>query len=162
MRASTHIKDKLVRTLLDKKTVVTRACLWSIPHDSGREDISLKIGRYKKPKFGRPDILDVEEPRSELTLNDAEFKALIEFVREHYEPFRRGVKAFIPLDTPFDEENAAQIRALFSIPEKHELVEFIVENNIIPDELAALLQQAERIRAIKEFETEDGQQRKRI
>jgi hypothetical protein len=107
-----QIKGKLVRTLLDKATVVTQACLWSIPHDSGREDIALKIGRYKKPKFGRGGAApEIKEPKSELTLNDEEFKALIEFVKENYEPFRHGAKAFIPLDTPYDKENAAQIRA---------------------------------------------------
>ena len=148
-----HIKGKLIHTLLDKRTVVTRACLWSIPHDSGREDISLKVGRYNKPKFGvSAESLDVEEPKSELTLTDAEFKELMEFVRENYEPFRKGVKAFIPLDTPYDKDNAAQIRALFSLPEKHKLVEFIVSNKIIPDELTTLLQQAQRVRAVREFE----------
>jgi len=149
-----HIKGKLVRTLLDKPKVVTRACLWSIPHDSGREDIALKIGRYKKPKFGvGGGTPEISEPKSELTLSDQEFKALIEFVRENYEPFRHGVKAFIPLDTPFEAENAAQIRALFSLPEKHKLVEFIISNRIIPEELSTLLEQARRVRAVKDFET---------
>jgi Domain of unknown function (DUF4263) len=148
-----HIKGKLVRTLLDKRTVVTRACLWSIPHDSGREDISLKIGRYKKPKYGvSAETLEVGDPKSELTLTNGEFKALIEFVRENYEPFRQGVKAFIPLDTPYDKETATQIRKLFSLPEKDKLVEFIVSNRIIPDELTPLLQQAQRVRAVKEFQ----------
>jgi hypothetical protein len=148
-----QIKDKLVRTLRDKATVVTRACLWSIPHDSGREDIALKIGRYKKPKFGSGgEAPEIKEPKSELTLDDEEFKALIEFVRENYEPFRHGAKAFIPLDTPYDKENAAQIRALFALPEKHKLVEFIVSNNIIPEKLSTLLEQARRVHAVKQFE----------
>ena len=148
-----QVKDKLARVLLDKPTVITRAVFWSIPHDSGREDISLKIGRYKKPKgmFG-PEAAEVEEPKSELTLTDVEFKALIEFVRENYEPFRHGAKAFIPLDTPYDKENASQIRALFSLPERHKLVEFIVSNEIIPEELSVLLEQARRVRAVKMFE----------
>jgi len=38
------------------------------------------------------------------------------------------------------------------LPEKHKLVEFIVSNKIIPEELAMLLQQAQRVRAVKEFE----------
>jgi hypothetical protein len=153
-----QIKDKLSRVLLDKPNVVTRAVLWSIPHDSGREDISLKIGRYKKPKpfLGR-EKPESETPKSELTLTDVEFKALIEFVREHYEPFRHGAKAFIPLETPYDKENAAQIRALFSLPEKHKLVEFIVSNDIIPEELSTLLQQAQRVRSIKQFEVMLGE-----
>jgi hypothetical protein len=148
-----QIKDKLARVLLDKPTVVTRAVFWSIPHHSGREDISLKIGRYKKPKkmFGR-ETPEVEDPKSELTLTDAEFKALIEFIRENYEPFRHGAKAFIPLDTPYDVENASQIKALFSLPDKHALVEFIVSNEIIPEELSLLLEQARRLRSVEAFE----------
>ena len=149
-----QIKDKLVCVLLDKPSVITRAILWSIPHHSGRADISLKLGRYKKPKpiVGR-EKLDCAEPKSELTLTDEEFKALIRFVQDNYEAFRHLTKAFIPLDTPYDKENAAQIRALFSLPEKQQLVEFIVSNDIIPEELSTLLQQAQRVRAVKEFET---------
>ncbi|MGI9086852.1 MAG: Shedu anti-phage system protein SduA domain-containing protein [Chthoniobacterales bacterium] len=147
-----HIKDKLATVLLDKPTVITRAVFWSIPHDSGREDIALKIGRYKKPKkmFGR-ESPDIEEPRSELTLTDSELKALIEFVKERYEPFRQGTKAFIPLDSPYEKENASQIRALFSLPDKQKLVEFIASNDIIPKELSVLLEQARRGRAVITF-----------
>ena len=34
--------------------------------------------------------------RANSRLDDEEFKALIEFLREHYEPFRQGVKAIYP------------------------------------------------------------------
>ena len=148
-----RIKDKLAKVLRHRPSVITRAVFWSIPHDSGKEDISLKLGRYKKPK----EMLDDEvpeslQPKSELTLDDEEFKALIEFLREHYEPFRQGVKAFIPLDKPYEKENAAQIRALFSLPDKQKIIQFILSNNVIPEDLAIGLQQAHRVRAIKEFE----------
>ena len=120
-----HVKGRLPKVLLNKPTVITRAVLWSIPHDSGKEDICLKLGRYKKPtetiNNESPESL---EPKSELTLNDEEFRSLIEFLRENYEPFRQGVTAFIPLDRPFEKENADQIRALFSHPAKHNLIQF--------------------------------------
>jgi len=92
-----QIKDRLSKVLRNKPRVITRAVLWSIHHDSGKEDISLKLGRYTKPK----EMLDDEEPetlqpKSELTLDDEEFKSLIEFIRDNYEPFRHGAKAFIP------------------------------------------------------------------
>ena len=148
-----QIKDRLSKVLLNKPRVITRAVLWSIHHDSGKEDISLKLGRYTKPK----EILVDEEPetlqpRSELTLDDEEFKMLIEFIRENYEPFRHGAKAFIPLDKPFETESAAQIRALFSLPDKHQIIQFILSNKIIPEQLAVGLEQAHRISAIKQFE----------
>ena len=148
-----QIKDRLSKVLRNKPRVITRAVLWSIHHDSGKEDISLKLGRYTKPK----EMLDDEEPetlqpKSELTLDDEEFKSLIGFIRENYEPFRHGAKAFIPLDKPFEPESAAQIRALFSLPDKKQIVQFILSNNIIPEQLAVGLEQAQRISAIQQLE----------
>lgn len=148
-----RVEGRLARTLLNKKTVVTRAVFWKIPHSSAKEDIRLKLGRYKKS-----DELDPDEepeslaPKSELTLDHEEFQALLRFLRESYEPFRQGVKAFLPLDRPFELENAEQIRALFSLPNKQEIVRFIVQNEVIPSELAAGLRQARRARAVREFE----------
>jgi hypothetical protein len=145
-----RIQGRLAKTLLNKATVITRAVFWKIPHDSGKEDIRLKIGRYRKT-----DDFDLDEepetlvPKSELTLDQEEFQALLSFLRESYEPFRQGVKAFLPLDRPFDRANAEQIRALFSLPNKHELIKFIVQNEVIPGELAAGLRQSRRARVIR-------------
>lgn len=151
---------RLARLLHRKAKVVTRAVFWKIPHDSGREDIRLKIGRYKRPDD--PDDeeqLDVAEPKSELTLDDAEFKALVAFLQESYEPFRQGVRAFIPLDRPFEPATAQQIRALFSLPDRRELVRFILKNDVIPEDLARGLQFARRSRALKQFEAMLGEDR---
>lgn len=43
-----HIEGRLTKVLLSKPTVVTRAVLWKIHHNTEREDICLKLGRYKK------------------------------------------------------------------------------------------------------------------
>ncbi len=149
----TNIKDKLIRILRDKPTVITRAIFWKIPHNSGGEDVRLKIGRYKKPKKmfedAQPETLD---PKSELTLDQEEFKALINFLQENYEPFKKGVKAFIPLDKPFEKENADQVRALFSQPDKSALVDFIISNNVIPQDLEVGLENAKRVNAVRAFE----------
>lgn len=155
--------DKLSKVLRDKPTVITHAVFWSIPHHSGTEDIRLKLGRYKKlPGVLYDQVPESLQPKSELTLDDEEFKALIEFLRKHYEPFRQGVKAFIPLDKPYEEENAAQIRALFSLPDKQKLIQFILSNDVIPEDLAAGLQQANRTRAIKQFEKMLAEDQKEI
>ncbi|HEY0857681.1 MAG TPA: Shedu anti-phage system protein SduA domain-containing protein, partial [Albitalea sp.] len=98
------------------------------------------------------ETVEVTQPKSELTLDNEEFQALLTFLQESYEPFRQGVKAFIPLDRPYDPANAAQIRALFSLPDKRQLVRFILSNDIIPEDLAAALQHARRARALKQFE----------
>lgn len=146
------VKDQLIQDLKIKKTVVTRAYFWKIPHNTKADEIYLKIGRYKKPADYWGEELENPEPKSELTLDGEEFLSLISFIQEHYEPFKEGVKAFIPLDKPFEKSNADQIKALFSLPDKQNLVDFILSNNVIPEELKLGLQTANRIKAIEEFE----------
>lgn len=148
-----RVEGRLAKVLLSKPRVITRAVFWKIPHNTEREDVRLKLGRYKKPQdFDLEEEPESLEPKSELTLDHEEFQALIEFLQQSYEPFKQGIKAFIPLDRPFDSENAKQIRALFSLPDKRQLVRFILDNDVIPGELAAGLRQAQRARAVHEFE----------
>lgn len=142
---------RLATVLKRKKTVITRALFWKIPHDSGIEDIRLKIGRYKLTD-DLEEVPETSQPKSELTLDHEEFQSLLEFLGDNYEPFRKGVKAFIPLDRPFEAENARQIKALFSLPEKGKLIDFILKNEVIPEELEAGLRQAQRLRAVKGYE----------
>lgn len=142
--------------LLDKPTVITKAVFWKVPHNSQVEDVCLKLGRYKKPK-NFISILDEEEleflePKSELTLTHEELKSLIDFLQQNYEPFSKGIKAFIPLDHPFDSENANQIKALFSLPNKVDVIKFILDNNIISSELVLGLRHSQRLKAITKFE----------
>lgn len=149
-----RVEGRLARILRNKPTVVTRAVFWKIPHNTAQEDIRLKLGRYKKPQeFDEDEEVELSDPKSELTLDQEEFQALIDFLSKNYEPFKQGVKAFIPLDRPFDPENAQEIRALFSLPNKRDLVRFILDNDVIPDELAAGLRQAHRARSVREFDS---------
>src|SRR5574344_498447 len=99
------VNGQLIKVLKDKVTVITRAIFWKIPHDTKEDEIYLKIGRYKKPKnwLATEDPENLE-PKSELTLDGEEFANLITFVQENYEPFKHGVKAFLPLDNPFEYE----------------------------------------------------------
>ena len=145
------VTDRKSTVLKRKPTVITRAVLWKIPHDSGIEDVHLKVGRYKRTA-DLEEVLETNQPKSELTLDQEEFQSLLKFLGENYEPFRKGVKAFIPLDRPFDAGNAEQIKALFSLPAKKELVAFILKNEVIPEELEAELRQARRAKAVKIFE----------
>lgn len=142
------VKDHLPRVLKNKERVVTRAVLWNIGHNDGREDIGLKLGRYQK---GTGKVVE-GTPKAELTLDYEEFTALVRLLQEDYEPFRQGVKAFIPLDRPYDVENYQQIRALFSKAETPALVNLLIEHKVIHAELALALQQTRRVRAIKQFE----------
>ena len=146
--------------LREKKTVISRAALWKIPHNSGIEDVRLKIGRYKKAMLATGSSFLIEEPespemgapKSELTLDQEEFANLIKFLQDNYEPFKAGVKAYIPLDSPFELDSAKQIKALFSLPDKQQIVKFILENDVIPEQLRLGLEQARRVKAIGFFE----------
>lgn len=144
----------LSKVLRDLPTVISRAVFWRIPHKSQKEDVRLKVGRYKKPKEPyNPEVVETIDPKSELTLDDEEFKNLIDFLQEHYEPFKKGTKAYIPLDNPFAKDNADQLRALFKHPEKQALLDFIFNNNIIPQDLVHSLEYKQRTIAIQQYET---------
>lgn len=78
-----HIESHLTKVLRTKPTVVTRAAFWKIPHHTPKEDICLKLGRYKKLEFfGDKEEPECQEPKSELTLDHEEFQSLIEFLQE--------------------------------------------------------------------------------
>jgi len=147
------ISDKLIRILRDKKTVVTKAFFWKIPHDSGRVDIRLKVGRYKKRNNPfNPEVVESLDPKSEITFDEEEFDSLITFLQENYEPFKKGFKAFIPVDRPFTPENAEQIKKLFAVPDKASLIGFISNQEIIPEDLSIALENVRRTKAINEYE----------
>jgi hypothetical protein len=147
------VNNYYAATLRDKPRVVTRAVFWSVPHDTKRDDICLKIGRYNKPRlFDEKNVPETLDPKSELTLDDEELRALITLLQERYEPFRQGAKAFIPLERPFGTESAEQIRKLFELPQKKELVEFILNNDVIPHDLEVALKTARRVAAVRQYE----------
>lgn len=151
------VEGKKFKTLHEKSSVITRAAFWKIRHDTPRDDVCLKVGRYKKPKDSisliDEETLESLEPKSELTLTHEELKSLIDFLQESYEPFRNGVKAYIPLDNPFDVESAKQIKSLFSLPNQNEVIEFILSNKIIPQDLVLGLRLSQRKKAIEVFES---------
>ena len=146
----------LYGVLKDKHTVVSRVAFWKIPHDDDTvEDINLKIGRYVKKNRSAPgteELPEVTNPKSVLTLDNEEFLSLIDFLQTNYEPFRKGIKQYIPLSEEFSQDNIQHLRALFANPEKEELIHFVVNNEIFPDDLIIGLQHVQKVRAVKEFE----------
>ena len=143
----------LTERLGETPTLRTVATLRKVAHNTSHEDVRLIIARFKKiGGYQEKPELESENPKSRVELAHEEFKALLEFIQKNYEPFRQGVKAFLPLDKPFDAENAKQIKALFSQPNKQEIIEFIANNEVIPEEIALGLVQAQRVRAVREFE----------
>ena len=143
--------EYLTAALKDKVKTVTQAWFWKIPHTSGREDIRLKIGRYTKV-FGSAKVVEKHSPKSELTLDNEEFQALINFIDENYQPLKDGAKQYIPVDESFGSESIENLKAIFDNPDKKELLNFIINNNILPEDLFFDLQNHERIKAVREFE----------
>ena len=143
--------EYLFGLLKEKTKTVTRAAFWKIPHKTPQEDICLKIGRYNKNGFA-PDTLEVENPKSELTLDNEEFQKLLAFLSENYEPFKKGVKEYIPIDEKFDHQQVKHLKAIFADPDKQKVLDFIAKNNILPEDLIASLQNQTRINAVREFE----------
>jgi len=147
------VKGQLFKILRNRPRVITKAVFWKIPHNTKKDEIALKLGRYNKPKDWKDtDSPENLNPKSELTLDSEELEALISFLQDNYEPFKEGVKAFLPLNTPYEKSNAEQIKALFSLPDKTKMVNFLLQNEVIPEELSIGLENAKRIRAIKDFE----------
>lgn len=146
------VKDQKFTVLKNKKTVITRAGFWKVSHDTREDEMFLKIGRYKKPKdWSEEETPEKLEPKSELTLDSEEFNHLIAFLEENYEPFKNGTKAFIPLDKAYDQDTALQVRKLFNLPDRVQMLNFLVSNDVIPQDLEIGLSHARRSRAIDEF-----------
>jgi hypothetical protein len=71
---------------------------------------------------------------------------------DNYEPFKKGVKKYIPLDEKFDQKSVEHLKAIFDNPDKQEVLTFIAVNNILPKDLIAGLQSQVKRDAIDEFE----------
>ena len=144
--------DQKFTVLKDKKTVVTRAGFWKVPHNSSEDEIHLKLGRYRKPKdWFEDEVVELNNPKSELTLTGDEFSNLIRFITENYEPFKHGTKAFIPLDNPYDQSVAHQVKQLLNLDDRERMLKFLVDNDVIPTDLEIGLAHAKRSRALDEF-----------
>lgn len=147
--------DYLIDVLLEKPLTTTRVTLWKISHTSRPDEVSLKLGRYKKRKgpFGTVvESIECETPKSELTLTDEEFNSLICFLQKNYEPFKEGVKKYVPLDESFSHANIEHLKAFFENPEKQELLDFIFEHQLIPNDLLIAFQQVRKVNAVHRFE----------
>lgn len=146
------IKDKKFTVLKQKKTVITRAGFWKVHHNTRADEIHLKIGRYKKPPgIFDPETVELNDPKSELTLDGEEFINLVSFIQENYEAFKNGAKAYLPLDNPYDVSVAQQIKQLLSSNDKNQMLKFLLDNQVVPEELEIGLAHARRARAIDEY-----------
>ena len=106
----------LIEILKDKARTVTRVAFWKIPHHTQEDDVRLKIWRSTKTP-GHSETLERGTPKSKLTLDNDEFKALLNFIEENYEPFKQGVKRYLPIDQQFDPKSLVHLKAIFDNPD---------------------------------------------
>ncbi|EMP86465.1 hypothetical protein VC87395_003683, partial [Vibrio paracholerae 87395] len=115
--------------------MITRAGMWKVPHNTREDEVHLKIGRYHKPKeWFESEVAELDKPKSELTLTGDEFVNLISFIQDNYEPFKNGTKAFIPLDNPYDQSVAHQVKQLLNLDDRERMLNFLIDNEVIPSD----------------------------
>ena len=139
--------------LADKPRTITRLDVWDIrPENSSQKNLCMTIGKYKKPYDFTVKALELENPKSQVSLDREEFQKLLEFLQTNYDPFRRGFDSFIPLNRKFDQATIDALMEIVKSPAKKDLLDFIVNNEILADELMSALQTRTRIKAVEEFE----------
>ena len=143
--------EYLLGIIRNKAKTITRVAFWKIPHKTPKEDIRLKLARYKKEGF-LEESLECKNPKSELTLDNIEFQNLLKFLSENYEPFKRSIRKYIPIDESFDPESIEHLKAIFDNKDKEELLSFIAKHDILPEDIISGLKHQSQINAINEFE----------
>lgn len=134
-------------TLLRKKTVTTEAQIQRITHNhSENDEICLKIGRYKLADR-EPDI---DNPKSELTLNGEEFEKLIKFIEKFYPPLEMGVNSFIPVDGSHLSELLEKFKAV--AVEDSEKAQALLDSGLINYNISSVIEHAKRVEALKELQ----------
>jgi hypothetical protein len=136
--------------LREKPSVITRAIFWKIPRSTNGA-IHLKLGRYARRPDAR-EVVDVGAPKSELTLDDEELRALIAFLEENHEPFQTGARKWISLDRDVGAAETEQLRALFANPDKKRLLDFLADHDVIPDDVLRALEHRAKCEAVGELE----------
>lgn len=151
----THRGHRRISAILaDKPRTITRAEFLDIlPARSSRKNICFKIGKYNKPDGFAVETLELDNPKSQVSLDREEFQSLTEFLQSNYEPFSQGYDSFIPLGRRFDQETIHALTAIVDSPAKKDLLDFIVNNEILADELMSALQSRTRIKAVEEFKS---------
>jgi len=142
--------DYIAKVLKVKKTITTRAVFWRIPHKTDQDSISLKLGRYRRTAAG--EEVDVGSPKSELTLDDEEFRELADFLASHHQPLREGVRKFVVLDSDLSDVEVEQLQSLFGDPDREKVVDFLLANDLLKEDLLHALDHRRKANAVKELE----------
>ena len=134
------------RVLKDKQRVYSQALLMKIPHDHREvSDIKLKIGRYNK----HSGTVENEDPKSELTLDNEELNALIQYISENYTPVALGQGEYISIG-----ENSGEIIRQFKalIDGNDNAASMLINNGILSDSVLVAATSIKRYKALRVFE----------
>lgn len=111
----------------------------------------LKIGRYKKTEwyneFRKNEILEVSDPKSELTLEPDELDNLVTYINDNYYPLFNDENSYLSLDA-----NSASGLIRNNYPQISQLIKAAIENDIDLTDINKLIEIADRKNALKEFE----------
>lgn len=132
--------------LKPKKTVYSKAILMKIPHEhSDIQDISLKVGRYKLPF----DNLESTHPKSELTLDNDELNALIEYISKNYQPINLGSGEYINVS----DNNSELIKDFKKlIDNSSDIAKILIENEILTKNVFIAATSIKKRDSLNEFE----------
>lgn len=134
------------KVLKMKQRVYSQALLMKIPHDHREDtDISLKVGRYTLP-YGR---VAANQPKSELTLENEELNALIQYISDNYTPVNLGQGQYISVDRD-NAELVRQFKAL--IDGQADTASLLIENGILSDNVYIAATSIKKIGALEEYE----------
>lgn len=133
--------------LKTKQRVYSQAILMKIPHEHSEElDISLKIGRYTLP-YGH---VAGNQPKSELTLDNEELNALIEYISENYIPVNLGKGEYVSVTG----DNAKLIKQFKALVEgKADTANLLIENGILSDNVYVTATSIKKVAALSELES---------
>lgn len=144
--------DYVTGVLKEKKTVLTKVLFYKVPHNGQADDLSLKLGRYKKSGIFSVESIDNLDPKSELTLDNEEFNNLVHFIEENHGPLLLGAGKYIQADADLDDALAERMVEIFKNKDARKVADFLINNKLLTVHSAAMIEFARRSSAIKVFE----------
>lgn len=125
----------------------SEAIMGKVLHNTpGVQDFTLKIGRYKK----NSKIPEINEPKSELTLDNEEFCRLISYLESNYGPLKLGEGKYLEIQQSSALSILKQIQSL-KIPDEKQALD-LIESGLLTDNIQLAITTIKRRKAITEFE----------
>lgn len=132
--------------LKTKDRVITKAVLIQVAPESPDAFCTLKLGRYDKVTGD----VEVESPRSELTLDKDELELLMARLSETLPAMQQGAVDFIPVERQ-SGRLLLKMRDLLQRADRAELLQALFDNDLVPDDLVAAVTLRKRHQSLAEF-----------